>query len=427
MEGHLLMSKKERSRKSVFDRVSAGAMTRKAASRMLELSYRQTRRSYKRFVEEGDAGLVHRSRGRASNHAMPAEFRAEVIALYKDNYPGYGPTLASEKLLEDGYEVDHETLRRWLMAAGAWERVRKCAKHRNRREPKEHFGELVQFDGSHHRWFGADGPQTCLMNMVDDSTGATMALMAEQETTEGAMRLLWAWIKRHGIPKALYTDKKNVFVTDRKPTLDEQLAGKEPRTAFGAACEKLGIEIIAANSPQAKGRVERSHGTYQDRFVKELSLEGVTTIDEANELLAGGFCDALNEKFAREPAESADFHRPVPKGMKLEEVFAFEKTRAVANDWTVRHENVFYQILKGNRPQPQPKDKVIVRTLLDGTVQIVYRDTKLKYKRIDQRPERAATNKPRVGKTRTWKPAPDHPWRRTDRARYAARTKTTIG
>ncbi len=113
--------------------------------------------------------------------------------------------------------------------------------------------------------------------------------------------------------------------------------------------------------------------------------------------------------------------------MKLEEVFAFEKTRVVANDWTVRHDNVFYQILKGNRPQPQPKDKVIVRTLLDGTVQIVYRDTKLKYKRIDQRPERAATNKPRVGKTRTWKPAPDHPWRRTDRARYAARTKTTIG
>ncbi len=421
------MSEKERRRKSVFDRVSDESMKLTEASRRLRLSYRHVRRSYKRFIEEGDGGLVHRSRGRPSNRARPSAFRREVIERYKEKYAGFGPTLASEKLLEDGYEVDHETVRRWLMADGTWKRTRKRAAHRSRREPKRHFGELVQLDGSHHRWFGVDGPQTCLMNMVDDSTGATMAVMAEEETTEAAMRVLWAWVTRHGIPKALYTDKKNVFVTDREPTREEQLAGKEPMTAFGTACEKLGIEIVAANSPQAKGRVERSHGTYQDRFAKELSLEGVTTIEEANELLAGGFCDALNEKFARDPAEPADFHRPVPTGMKLEEVFALEQTRVVANDWTVRHKNVFYQILKGARPQPKPKDKVLVRTLLDATIQIVYRDTKLKYKRIAQRPKRAATKKPRVGKTRTWKPAPDHPWRRAGRARYAARANTTIG
>lgn len=423
MEGHLVMSEKERGRKSVFDRVSAGNMKLTEASRMLSLSYRHVRRSYKRFREEGDAGLLHRSRGRPSNRARPAEFREEVIVRYKEKYDGFGPTLASEKLCEDGYEVDHETLRRWLMVDGTWKRRRKHAKHRSRRERKRHFGELVQLDGSHHRWFGVDGPQTCLMNMVDDATGATMALMAGEETTEAAMHLLRSWIKRYGIPKTLYTDKKNVFVTERERTLEEQLADKEPVTAFGAACKKLGIGIITANSPQAKGRVERSHGTYQDRFTKELALGGVTTIEGANELLGGGFLDVLNEKFARDPAEPVDYHRPVPGGMKLEEVLSTEETRVLANDWTIRHSNVFYQILKGNRPQPKPKDKVLVRTLLDGTIQIVFRDNKLKYKCIVQRPKKVVTKRPRVGKTRTWKPAPDHPWRRDSRTRYAARAK----
>jgi molybdenum-dependent DNA-binding transcriptional regulator ModE len=414
MGGQLVMSEKERRRKVEFEGIVEGRMTIRQAAQGLGLSYRQCRRSYKRYREEGDRGLVHRSRGGRSNRARPEEFRRAVLARYRERYEGFGPTLAAEKLAEDGYTLDHETVRRWLIAEREWRRHRRRATHRAKRPRKEHFGELVQMDGSHHEWFGAGQPRTCLMNMVDDATGATMALMAEEETTEAAMRVLWCWIERYGIPRALYTDKKNVFVTKRQSTIEEQLAGEEPMTAFGKACEKLGIEIVPAHSPQAKGRVERNNGVYQDRLVKELRLHGITTLEGANKVLAQGFSERLNAKFQREPARRTDFHRRVPKDLTLAEVFSWEETRTVQNDWTVRHHNRFYQILKENRPRPRPKEKVVVRLLLDGSVQILYRDKKLSYEPLAQplprKPERVA----RVQELRPHaqsKPAPDHPWR----------------
>jgi len=206
---------------------------------------------------------------------------------------------AGRRTGRSGRVLDHETLRRWLLGAGLWQKRRKRSKHRARRERKAHFGELVQLDGSHHRWFGPERAESCVMDMVDDATGLTMALMAEQETTEAAMRLLWQWVERYGVPQALYVDRKTVFITDREPTLEEQLAGQAPMTAFGNACAKLGIVLIPANSPQAKGRVERRHGVLQDRLVKELALRGITRIPTANRLLANGFIDGLNAKFAR--------------------------------------------------------------------------------------------------------------------------------
>jgi len=414
MEGHLLMSAKERRRKVEFEGIVEGRMTVREASQKLGLSYRQSRRSYKRFREEGDGGLVHRSRGRRSNSAKPDEFRRAVLERYKQRYEGFGPTLATEKLAGDGYELDPETLRRWLMVDGQWKRRRKRGKHRARRPRREHFGELVQMDGSHHEWFGAGRPRACLMNMVDDATGTTMAMMAEQETTEVAMRLLWSWIERYGIPKALYTDKKNVFVTDREHTIEVQLAGEEPLTAFGKACNKLSIQIIRAHSPQAKGRVERSNGVYQDRLVKELRLHGITTVEEANTVLAQGFSQELNARFGQEPASETDFHRRVPKRLNLAEVFSWEHTRTLQNDWTIRYNNRFYQILKENRPRPKPKEKVVVRVLLDGNIQILYRDKKLKYEPVAQ-PAPSKTDKPNPAiapkPSCQSKPAPDHPWR----------------
>jgi molybdenum-dependent DNA-binding transcriptional regulator ModE len=408
------MSEKERRRKVEFEGVVEARMTVREASQGLGLSYRQCRRSYKRYRQEGDRGLVHRSRGRRSNRARPEEFRGAVLERYRERYEGFGPTLAVEKLADEGYKVDHETVRRWLLADGQWRRHRKRGKHRSRRPRKEHFGELVQMDGSHHEWFGAGRLRTCLMNMVDDATGASMALMAEQETTEAAMGLLWRWIERYGIPRALYADKKNVFVTDREPTIEEQLAGEEPMTAFGKACKKLSIEIVTAHSPQAKGRVERSHGVYQDRLVKELRLQGITTVEGANELLADGFSERLNANFQREPARSRDFHRRAPKGLTLAEVFSWEETRTVQRDWTVRYNNRFYQILKENRPRPRPKEKVVVRLLLDRNVQILYRGKKLKYEPIAGPPPRTQEKAAPVQQPTPhaqWKPAPDHPWR----------------
>lgn len=415
MEGHLMMSAKERKRKSVFDRVGKELKLADAAV-LLGISYRQCKRSYKRYLEEGDRGLAHRSRGGASNRGTPAALKEHIVTYYTQRLEGFGPTLAAEKLADQGLEVDHETLRRWLLQAGLWQIRRKRREHRSRRERRAHFGELVQMDGSPHRWFGNEAPEHCLMELVDDATGNTLSLMDTAETTALAMRTLWWWIDRFGVPRALYTDKKNIFVSDRQPTLEEQLAGEEPLTPFGKICQKLGIEIIAANSPQAKGRVERKHGVYQDRFLKELKLQGVTTIEGANALLRGGFCDALNRKFAVPPREEADYHQPVPKGVDLADIFAYEQTRRVTNDWTVCYQSQVFQILAENRPLPKPKDRVIIRTRLDGVMQFIYKGNAIHFKAIPvqttkrtaaPKPETPAA-KPKAKRTppsaRTWRP-----------------------
>ena len=413
------MSRKELHRKSVLELVVAKRLSLVEASKRMNLSYRQTLRVYARFSEQGDAGLVHRRRGQSSNRAYAAAFRDRVLQRYRERYKPHdvGPTLAAEKLAKEGLGVDHETLRRWLLEQGDWNKRRKRRTHRTRRERRAHFGELVQMDGSHHRWFGPECPEACLMNMVDDAKGATLAFMAEEETTEAAMRCLWQWIERYGIPKALYTDKKNVFVTNRDPTIEEQLAGQEPLTAFGRACDKLGIDIVTAHSPQAKGRVERSHGVYQDRLVKELALRRITTIKGANNLLANGFVKDLNAKFEREPRIKTDFHEPVPKAIDLAHVFCFEQTRQVQNDWTIQYENRCYQIARENQPLPKPKDKVIVRILLEGTMHLIYKDKSLAFSSIARpEPKAAAALEPTCICPKSTvrikhKPAPNHPWR----------------
>ncbi|MCX5758699.1 MAG: hypothetical protein NTU83_09385 [Candidatus Hydrogenedentes bacterium] len=241
-------------------------------------------------------------------------------------------------------------------------------------------------DGSPHHWFGPDGLEYTLLNMVDDATGRTLSLMATGETLDIVMRTLWQWIERYGIPKALYTDRKNIFKSDRAPTLEEQLAGEKPMTAFEKACTLLGIEIIRAHSPQAKGRVERNHAVYQDRFLKELKLQNITTLEEANRLLQATFCDDLNAKFAKPPREQADYHRVLPKGLKLEEVFVHEQHRRIGNDWTLSYENTAYQIHADNRPLPKPKDTVVVRITLEGTMSILYRHKKLRFDPVDALP-----------------------------------------
>ena len=384
-QGHLIMSKKERQRFLVLDRVQQGQLSLKEAAKQLEISYRQARRSRTRFLEHGEAGLVHKSRGRPSNRTKSAQFKQKVLEVYKELYIGFGPTLAAEKLLEDHELVlDHETLRRWLLQALLWEKKRKRRKHRSWRKPKAHFGQMVQMDGSHHKWFGDNKEKACLIVMVDDATKTKFAFMDKEETIVGCMQSLWKWIKLYGVPKTIYADRKNVYVTDREPTLDEQLAGKKPMTAFGIACEKLGIKIISTNSPQAKGRVERTNGIYQDRFVKELKLKGITDINNANDLLLGGFNDSLNRKFIAKPADKQDFHRPVSKGLDLKNVFCLEQTRTLQNDWTISYKNRSFQVLKTNRPVPRPRQKIVVREHLDRSITLWGNDKQLKYKEINK-------------------------------------------
>jgi len=411
------MSTKELLRKSVFDRAIADRLPLTLAAQQLGLSYRQCKRLALRYRLEGDAGLVHRSRGRRSTRMLPDDLREHALALYRDNFDGLGPTLASEKLDELGVCVDHETLRRWLIADGQWQRKRRRGNHRERRERKTRFGEMVQLDGSHHAWFGVEHPHACLMNMVDDATGKSLALMAEQETTEAALRCLWQWIEHHGIPCAIYLDRKSVYLAQRAPTLEEQLAGETPLTVFGIACKKLGIELITAHSPQAKGRVERKHAVYQDRLVHELRLRGITTVAGANELLAGGFDRQLNDKFAYAPKSSQDAHRPVPAQLDLRDVFCTDEKRTVAKDWTLEFHRHTYQILRLNDPLPRPGAKVIVRVWLDGSLHLWYREHKLAFRATSEpQPRMRETHTPKLKRSKFVKtkpkPARNHPWRR---------------
>ena len=379
------MSRKDCRKMQVLSRVKDGLITVVEAAKLLKLSYRQTKRLWKRYRNGGAKAILHRARGRSSNNHLDPELKTRVVDLYREKYLGFGPTLAVEKLTEEDQlpVISRETLRLWLLEAGLWQRHRRHRPYRKRREPRHCFGELVQLDGSHHPWFGDERGFSCLMNMVDDATGTTLAIMFEEETTEAAMRVLWAWIEKYGVPLALYCDLKSVYLSGREPTVEEQLAGVTPKTAFGRACEKLGIQIISAYSPQAKGRVERNHGVYQDRFVKELRLRGATTVAEANMILKGGFSDKLNAKFSRPPLDVEDRHVALGGAEDLREVFCFEETRSVSHDWVVRNDNHFYQLSRGKEGMPRAGSKITVRTWLDGSAHILHKGRRLPFKELD--------------------------------------------
>src|ERR1700736_3718126 len=299
------MSGKELTRVGVLARVKAGTWTMKSAAVLLGVSYRQAKRLARRYRLGGAKGLRHGSAGRRSNHARPAAEHARVLALIRKKYGGaiavrFGPTLAAEHLAsEDGVTVHHDTLRRWMVTAGLWSRARTRAPHRQRRARKAHFGELVQLDGRFHLWYEARGPRGCLMNLVDDATGQTLARLGDEETIWAAVGVLRRWIEAYGVPLALYTDWKNVYV--RVPTAEEQVTGAVPLTQFGRMCASLGIQIIAASSPEAKGRVERHHGTHQDRLVKKLRRVGIADATAANAFLATTYLPEHNARFAQTP------------------------------------------------------------------------------------------------------------------------------
>jgi transposase len=357
--------------------------TLKQASVALKISYRQAKRIYRSYKLYGDKGLIHGNQGKLSPSKIDESFKNRIIQKYQNKYNDFGPTFAAEKLLEnEKLKVDNETLRRWLIEAGLWKVKRRRNAHRQRRDRRERFGELVQFDGSHHDWFEGRGSKCCLMNMVDDATGITFSFMSEQETSEAAMRLLWEWLKKYGIPQGLYCDRKNAFVIDREATIEEQILNIQPKTDFEKACEKLGIEVKKAYSPQAKGRVERNHAVYQDRLVKELRLQNISTIEEANKYLAKTYLKKINTKFKKEPLKPEDAHVPL-MGIDLQDIFCFEDARVVSNDYVVQYESECYQILKENRNKPRPKSKVIVRKRLDNSIHIIWKGKELLVEKID--------------------------------------------
>jgi transposase len=406
----LKMSRKERNRLAVMGQVKHSKLSLREAAEVMVLSYRQAKRVWRRYKKKGDAGLVHGLRGRPSARRKAPRLRANILARYQSRYADFGPTLAAEYLRrEDGLEVDHDTLRRWLVAEGLWQARRRRQQHRQWRERKACLGQMVQLDGSHHDWFEGRRAKAVLMVMVDDATNKTGALFFEEETTRASFETFDRWVGEHGVPCSVYVDRDSIYRCERPATVAEQVAGQEPQTQFGRAMSLLGVELILANSPQAKGRVERRNGLLQDRLVKALRLRGINDLAGANTYLQQEFLRELNRSFTVAPASAADVHRAAPGNLR--EVLSWEEERVVQRDWTVAWENTWYQIDRRHEGMSLAGKSVVARRLLDGTEQLIYRGQKLVWRKLPARPERRPALRPAKTIKLEATPAPEHAWR----------------
>ena len=381
-------------------------ITQIAAAVILGLSERQVGRLVNGVRKEGERGIVHKSRGRPSNHKLSEDVKGKTIWLYKEQYHDFGPTLAAEKLKEiNGISISEETLRKWLIEEGLWKKKRKRKKHRQWRERKECLGEMVQMDGSHHDWLEGRGPDLVLMGYIDDATSKVFARFYDYEGTIPAMDSFKQYIEVNGLPQSVYVDKHSTYKSQGKLTIEEELAGlEEPMSQFERALEELGVEVIHAHSPQAKGRVERLFGTFQDRVIKEMRLKGIKNKEEANDFLEG-YLPGYNERFSRPPANETDVHVRLAKNFDLDSYLCIKTERTVRKDNTISLDSKLYQIEETVRTK-----KVTIEERVDGSLRITSNVGQLRYKQIEERPKNEKTEKTLKPRKR-YIPPKDHPWR----------------
>ena len=397
----------ELKRLHVIQKVLERVIKQVEAAEVLSLSSRQIRRIVKRIKVEGDGGIVHKSRGRVSNRRIPDKIRNKVLRLYRKKYEDFGPTLASEKLLErDGVGISDETLRLWLMESGDWKKSRKARGHRQWRQRKDHYGEMVQMDGSHHDWFEGRGPGCVFMGYIDDARGEAFGRFYPYEGTIPAMDSFKRYIKRNGLPMSVYLDKHTTYKSTAKPTIQDELDNTQPLSEFERALKELGVKLIHANSPQAKGRIERLFKTLQDRLVKEMRLRGIRTIEKANHFLEQ-YLPVYNKRFAVCAKGKDNLHRPVGREVDLDGILCIKTERTLRNDFTVAHNNRLYQI-----EDHIHTSKVIVEDRLDGSVRITYKSRVLRYREITERPK--PVKLPSIARRVRKPPTPEtnHPWRK---------------
>jgi len=363
-------------------------ITQKEAAEAVDLSERQIRRKIRRVRQEGDKGIIHRLRGALSNRAMPDTIKNKALALFKAKYADFGPTLASEKLFErDKIQVNDETLRLWLIGAGIPYKRRKKRPHRQWRQRKEYYGQMVQMDGSDHDWLEGRGPQCVLMGYIDDATGVPFGRFHEYEGTIPAMDSFKRYIKKRGIPLSVYLDKHTTYKSNAKPSIEDQFNNEAPLSQFERALKELGVEVIHANSPQAKGRIERLFNTFQDRLTKELRLRNIQDIDGANKFL-GNYLPAYARRFGVQAAKGGNLHRYLSKDVDLDRILCIKTDRVLRNDSTVAHNSKLYQILSNIRSQ-----KVTVEERINGSIRIRCKGVTLKFKTIHLKPKRKPTEK----------------------------------
>ena len=395
------MSLKERIRLDALGRVKRGELKVRAAAELIGLSERQTRRLWRRFRENGAAGLVHRLRGRQSNRRLAQELGERIIKRHQERYADFGPTLACEKLAEEGMVLSPNTLTGLLKQRHLWQRRRRRGKHRQRRERRASFGMMVQMDGSHHDWFEGRCDKCVLMVIIDDATNVTYARLYPAETTEAAFDVFGRWSRAHGLPRAVYVDQHGIY---------RDAEHREKPTQFGRAMKDLGVELIQAHSPQAKGRVERRNALFQDRLVKEMRLRGISDMRQANAYLEQQFLKDLNGRYAVKARRQRDLHRPLEAWMVLEEVLCVQEHRVVGEDWCVRWRNRWLQIDARHEDLRLPRRRVLVKQRGDGVLVVEHGQQRLVYKELAAKPVAAKTRKV-VLNNRRWTPPASHPWR----------------
>jgi transposase len=406
------MSNREITRLEVMQRMKEKRLKQKQAAAMLGLSVRQVKRLYRAYRKQGVKGLVSKRRGKPSNHRLDAGVAQQALDLIKEKYEDFGPTLAHEKLTEVHHlQLSRESVRQIMIAEGVWKpkRAKQPATHQMR-ERRACLGELVQIDGSDHAWFEGRGPKCTLLVYIDDATGQLLELwFVPDETSFAYFEASRHYFERYGKPVAFYSDKHGIFRVNQEQTVG---LGRG-LTQFGRAMQELDIQIICANSPQAKGRVERANQTLQDRLVKELRLQGIADIDNANAFLPE-FRKDFNQRFAVQPRSTHDAHRPLLKTENLDIVFTHQKTGTLSKNLTIQFNKVIYQIQSDRPDYTLHKATVTVCENAKGVVTILYKNNPLPYT-LYHRPIRQAE----VVDTKTLNhhiktskpPAPDHPWR----------------
>jgi transposase len=405
----LWMTATDRKRTYIIRQVLDKKITQKKAAEMLELSLRQIKRLCRRVKEEGDAGVIHKSRSRRSNHSISESIKKKVMELAKKKYKGFGPRLMNEHLRKkEGFHFSDETIRQWLITSGLSYRKRKARPHRQWRQRKAHYGEMLQMDGSHHDWLEGRGPRMVLMGFIDDATGCAFARFYEYEGTYPALDGLMRYFNKYGIPCSIYLDKHSTYRGVRRITVIDQLEGDNGESQFERAMKQLGVKVLYANSPQAKGRVERFFRTLQDRLVKEMRVAGIKTLLEANSYL-DGYLIEHNSKFCVQPVQAANLHRPVTKDICLESILSMQMRRFVRNDSTIFYGGKIYQL-----QQKVTSRYITVEERIDGSIHLINGNISLNFQEIIKQPAyNSACRIQGVGKgNRYRKSVPqNHPWK----------------
>jgi transposase len=423
METVTLNSKAQR-RLMILNEMERGSITASQAAQLMGISVRQARRLLAGYRRDGAAALVHGNRGRPSPHAVSQAVREQVVVLARGPYDGANHTHLTELLAErEGLHLSRSSVRRILLVEGIrTPRRRRPPRHRRRRERLPQEGMLLQVDGSRHDWLEGRAPWLTLIGGIDDATGTVpFACFREQEDSHGYLRLLEGVIRRKGVPLALYSDRHSTFVVNapRETTIEEDLAGQKPRTQVGRALDQLGIELFLARSPQAKGRIERLWGTFQDRLLTELRLAGACTIDDANAVLEV-FLARFNSRFAVTAADPDVAYRPAPPASHLANVLCFQHPRTVAADNTVRLAGRTVQLLPTPQRSSYARARVIVHERLDGELAVSYHGLLVPSHLTDPSPATLRSSAPNTTAGRETaaavslpaKPGPNHPWRR---------------